>query len=85
LPGTRRTSSIVGAVPRTLIKSLQTLPANVVGNCLPSEIKTNLKADNLHQAAIYADDYALTHKGSFKKPYPHIGTLIEYFQQEIKD
>jgi len=39
-------------------------------NCLPSEIKTYLderKADDLHQAAICADGYALTHKSSFKK------------------
>ena len=37
---------------------------------LPSEIKTHLderRAEDLHQAAILADDYALTHKASFKK------------------
>ena len=39
-------------------------------NCLPAEIKTHLdeqKAEDLHQAAVWADDYALTHKSTFKK------------------
>ena len=38
-------------------------------NYLPTEIKRQLdeqKAD-LHQAAVWADDYALTHKSTFKK------------------
>lgn len=38
--------------------------------CLSAEIKTHLdekKAEDLHQAAIWADDYALTHRGVFKK------------------
>ena len=38
-------------------------------NCLPTEIKTHLdeqKAEDLHQAAVWADDYALTHKSTFK-------------------
>jgi len=42
-------------------------------NCLPSDIKTHLderKANDLSQAAVWADDYALTHKDSFKKPVP---------------
>jgi len=45
-------------------------------NCLPSDIKTHLderKAEDLHQAAVWADDYALTHKGSFKKQLPPSG------------
>ena len=40
-------------------------------NCLPSEIKTYLdeqKVDSLHQAAVRADDYALTHKSFGKTP-----------------
>ena len=39
-------------------------------SCLPSDIKTHLderRAEDLHQAAIWADDYALTHKASFKR------------------
>ena len=38
-------------------------------SCLPSEIKTHLdeqKAD-LHQSAVWEDDYTLTHKVSSKK------------------
>ena len=38
--------------------------------CLPAKIKIHLderKVEDLHQAAIWADDYALTHKGVFKK------------------
>ena len=41
--------------------------------CLPTEIKTYLdeqKVDNLHQAATQANDYALTHRGSFSRPNP---------------
>ena len=37
--------------------------------CLSAEIKTYLdekKAEDLHQAAIWADDYELTYKGVFK-------------------
>ena len=40
-------------------------------DCLPTDIKTYLdeqKVDNLHQAATQADDYALTHGGSFSRP-----------------
>ena len=40
-------------------------------DCLPTDIKTYLdeqKVDNLHQAATRADDYALTHRGSFSRP-----------------
>ena len=39
-------------------------------SCLPSEIKTHLderRAEDLHQAAVWTEDYALTHKDSFKK------------------
>lgn len=42
--------------------------------CLQAEITTHLdkrKAEDLHQAAIWADDYALTHKGSFNKTQNH--------------
>ena len=45
-------------------------------NCLPSDIKTHLderKTEDLYQAAIWADDYALTHKGSSKKQLPSSG------------
>ena len=38
--------------------------------CLSVEIKIHLderKAEDLHQATIWADDYALTHKGVFKQ------------------
>ena len=41
-------------------------------DCLPTDIKTYLdeqKVDNLHQAATRADDYALTHRGSFSRPH----------------
>ena len=40
-------------------------------NCLPSEIKTHLdeqNIDSLHQAAVRANDYALTHKSFGKAP-----------------
>ena len=43
-------------------------------DCLPTDIKTYLdeqKVDNLHQAATRADDYALTHRGSFSRPHTH--------------
>jgi len=45
-------------------------------NCLPSDLATHLderKADDLHQAAIWADDYALTHKSTFKRLPPTSG------------
>ena len=41
-------------------------------DCLPTDIKTYLdeqKVDNLHQAATRADDYALTHRGSFSRSH----------------
>ena len=43
-------------------------------NCLPMELKTYIdeqKVENLHQAAVLADDYALLHKSVFK----HSGEL----------
>ena len=39
-------------------------------NCLPTELKTYVdeqKVENLHQAAVLADDYALTHKPLFRQ------------------
>ena len=39
-------------------------------SCLPPHIKTNLderKADNLAQAAVFADHYSLTYKSTFSK------------------
>ena len=39
-------------------------------SCLPPHIKTYLaewKADNLVQAAVFADDYSLPHKSTFSK------------------
>ena len=38
-------------------------------SCLPSGIKTHLDEQKayLYQAAVWADDYTLTHKASFKK------------------
>ena len=39
-------------------------------NCLPAELKTYIdeqKVENLHQAAVLADDYALTHKSVFRR------------------
>lgn len=39
-------------------------------SCLLPHLKTYLdewKVDNLHQAAVLADDYSLTHKGTFTK------------------
>ena len=42
-------------------------------NCLPSNIRTYLdeqKVDRLHEAAVYAEDYSLTHTTSFGKPHP---------------
>ena len=41
-------------------------------SCLPAEIKTYLdeqKVDTLHQAAVRADDYSLTHKTAFGKTH----------------
>jgi len=38
--------------------------------CLPSDITTHLhemKADDLHQAATWVEDYVLTHKGTSKR------------------
>jgi len=55
-------------------------------NCLSSDIKTHLdkrKANDLHQAAVWVDDYAQTHKGSFNH---YQGTIvIENFQLETED
>ena len=42
-------------------------------NCLPSDIRTYVdeqKVDNLHEAAVYAENYSLTHTTSFGKPHP---------------
>jgi len=39
-------------------------------NCLPSHIKTHPDADDLHQAAIWADNYALIHKSTFRRLPP---------------
>ena len=52
------------------IKLRQLMLLEEFKSCLPSEIKTHLderRAEDLRQAAIWADDYALTHKASFKK------------------
>ncbi|XP_065894244.1 uncharacterized protein [Dysidea avara] len=49
-------------------------------NCLPTELKTYIdeqKGENLHQAAVLADDYTLTHKPVFRHQSrdlpPHAG------------
>ena len=36
-------------------------------SCLPPQVKTYLKVDNLYQAAVMVDDYCLTHKSTFVK------------------
>ena len=49
-------------------------------NCLPSDIRTYLdeqKVDNLHEAAVYAEDYSLTHTTSFGKPHPCDGNSAD--------
>ena len=42
-------------------------------SCIPAEIQTYLdeqRVDTLHQAAVRADDYSLTHKVAFRKAHP---------------
>ena len=34
------------------------------------------KADGLHQAAVLADDYSLTHKNSFLRPGQQVSSLV---------
>ena len=51
-----------GVVPRMLTKSLPSMLLEEFKNCLPLDIKTHLderKADDLHQAAFWVDDYML--------------------------
>ena len=46
----------------------QLIPVEVFKNCVPCEVKTYLdekKADVLKEAAVLADNYVLTHKGTF--------------------
>ena len=54
-------------------KLQQLILVEVFKDCLPTEIKTysdEQKVDNLHPPATRADDYALTHRGSFSRPNP---------------
>ena len=56
-------------------------------SCLPSDIKTHLderRAEDLHQAAIWADDYALTHKASFKRIQSSQGENVNKLSGELK-
>ena len=57
-------------IDREFVKLRQLMLLEEFKGCLPAEIKTYLddrKVEDLHQAAVWADDYALTHKGVFKK------------------
>jgi len=75
LLGPTKTFLITGAVLR-MSKLHQLMLLEEFKNCLPSSITTHLderKADDLHQAAIWTDDYALTHKSTFRRLPPTSG------------
>jgi len=79
LPGIRRTSLIIGDVPRALIKSLPSLCCWKNSRTVYCRIP---KCILMRGRGVWADDYALTHRGSFKKPLPPHGdnTTIKHFQ-----
>ena len=57
-------------IGREFVKLCQLMLLEEFKGCLPAEIKTHLderKVEDLHQAAVWADDYALTHKDVLKK------------------
>ena len=57
-------------IGREFVKLRQLMLLEEFKGCLPAEIKTHLderKVEDLHQATIWADDYAFTHKDVFKK------------------
>ena len=62
------------------IKLRQLMLLEEFKTCLPAEIKTYLdeqKVDTLHQAAIRADDYSLTHKTAFEGAHPRSSDHFE--------